>query len=227
MKLLSASVFLLLSLFVLPVGGFVVLAPSEVYGQEHADEHHAESHGEDHGHHAHIGGPEEEPAIFDPKNWRTDLSVYSLIVFILLLAVLTKFAWNPVMTALDEREASIRKNIEDAETARVRSEQLLAERAQKLDLVQDEVREILAEARRDAEHTKAEIMASAQKEAEATKRRAVDEIDRARDQALNDLFGSMSSQVTQATEHVIGRTLSDEDRGRLINESLAELSAKG
>jgi len=179
-----------------------------------------------HGDHAHVGAPAHEPPVFDPQNWRYDLSVYSLVVFLLLVAVLSKFAWGPVLTALDQREATIRRNIEEAEAARIRSEQLLAERAAKLDSVQDEVREILAEARRDADYTKSEIMAAAQVEAEATKHRAIEEVNRARDQALNELFGSFSAQVTQATEMVLGRAVSEEDRVRLIDQSLAELTAR-
>lgn len=178
------------------------------------------------GGHAHIGEPEGEPQIFSPKDWRFDLSVYSLVVFLLLLGVLSKFAWNPIIQALDEREASIRKNIEDAEAARVRAEQVLAERSKQLDAVQDEVREILAEARRDAEHTKSEILAHAQKDAETTRNRALEEVNRAKDQALNELFGNMSAQVGLATEHVLGRAINDADRARLIEESLSQLTPR-
>ena len=190
---------------------------------EHADHEHADHAHDEHGH-GHIGDPATEPEVFDPQNWRTDLSIYSFVVFLILLTVLSKFAWGPVTEALDAREENIRKNIEDAEAARVRAEALLSERAAKLDAVQDEVREILAEARRDAEHTKSEILASAEREAELTRNRAEEEISRARDQALDEIFGKMSSQVAEATEHVIGRTLNDDDRNRLIDESLAQLS---
>ncbi len=182
-------------------------------------------HGGDHGH-THVGAPETEPAVFSPEDWRTDLTIYSLVVFLLLLFVLSKFAWGPVINALDTREENIRRNIEEAEVALVRAEELQKEREAKLDAVQDEVREILAEARRDAEHTKAEIMATAQKEAEATRKRALDEVDRARAQALNEIFGSMTAQVTAATEHVLGRALTGEDQNRLVEQSLAELSTK-
>lgn len=182
-------------------------------------------HGGDHGH-AHVGAPETEPPVFDPQNWRTDLTIYSLAVFVLLLYVLGKFAWGPVLKALDTREENIRRNIEEAEVARVRAEELQKEREAKLDAVQDEVREILAEARRDAEHTKADIMANAQKEAEATRKRALDEVDRARAQALNEIFGNLTAQVTAATEHVLGRALTGDDQNRLVEQSLAELSGK-
>ena len=90
---------------------------------------------------------------------------------------------------------------------------------------QEEVKEILAEARRDAEHTKNEIMAAAQSEAEATRDRALGDIERARDQALKDLFDQVSTQVTAATEHVLGRSLDAADQQRLIAEALADVTA--
>ena len=150
MKLSSFAVLMMLMLAVLCTGTAVVqAAPAAGHGDHHD--------------HAHVGAPAHEPPVFDPQNWRYDLSVYSLVVFLLLVAVLAKFAWGPVLAALDQREETIRRNIEEAEAARVRSGQLLAERAAKLDSVQDEVREILAEARRDSENNKTEIMSAAQK----------------------------------------------------------------
>ena len=95
------------------------------------------------------------------------------------MALLHRFAWGPITEGLERREASIHDNIANAEAAkRIKAEKMLAEHAAKLDKVQDEVREIVAEARRDAEQTKAEIIAAAQKEAEASRQRAVQEIER-------------------------------------------------
>ncbi len=157
----------------------------------------------------------------DPAEFKADLAIFTLIVFLLLATLLKKFAWGPVTEGLERREGSIRDNIAAAESARIKAEKMLAEHAAKLDKVQDEVREILAEARRDAEHTKNEIVAAAQKEAEAGRQRAVHDIERARDQALDDLFDHMGKCVSQATEQVIGRALTGADNDRLIEESLS------
>src|SRR5450432_2067002 len=119
------------------------------------------------------------------------------------MALLHRFAWGPIAEGLEKREASIHDNIAAAESSRIKAEKMLADHAAKLDKVQDEVREILAEAKRDADHTKTEIIATAQKEAEATRERAVHDIERARDQALDDLFGHMAKVVGEATEQVL------------------------
>jgi F-type H+-transporting ATPase subunit b len=170
------------------------------------------------GHQTHIGT---EGVSNDPAEFKSDLAIFTFLVFALLLGLLYKFAWGPVTEGLERRELSIRDNIAQAEAARLKAEKMLAEHAAKLEKVQDEVREIIAEARRDAEHTKNEIIATAQKEAEATRVRAVQDIERARDQALDDLFHHMARCVNEATEQVIGRTLTGADNERLIEDALS------
>ncbi|HEY0984523.1 F0F1 ATP synthase subunit B family protein, partial [Schlesneria sp.] len=96
----------------------------------------------------------------------------------------------------------------------------------KLAKVQEEVREILAEARRDAEHTKQEILATAQKEADASRQRAIADIERSRDQALTELFDFVSTNVVNATENVIGRSLSGDDHDRLVKEALSQINVR-
>lgn len=173
---------------------------------------HADGHG-----HAHIGTKDVSE---DPSEVKTDLAIYSFIVFLILLAILYKSAWGPICEGLEKREQFVLQNLADAESARLKAERLLADHTEKLDKVQNEVREMLAEARRDAEHTKADIIATAQKEAEATKNRAVAEINQARDSALDDLFEHMSKAVAQATETVLGRTVTGSDQDRLIQDAL-------
>jgi F-type H+-transporting ATPase subunit b len=181
----------------------------------------AASESDQHEKHDHIG---EAGVSTDVAELSPPLAIYTFIMFLLLVAILWKFAWGPIAAALDKREENIRKDIDDAEAARVKAEQMLAAHAEKLNLVQDEVREIIAEARRDADHTKQEIINTAQTEAEATKHRAISEIDRAKDAALKELFDTIAARVTDATEHVLGRSLNSQDQERLIQEALSQFS---
>lgn len=156
--------------------------------------------------------------------FQRDLALWSLVVFILFVAVLGKFAWKPLVDALNERESRVRQDIAGAESARVKAEQMLAEHQQKLDAVQGEVKEILTEARRDAEKAGERIIADAQQQAEDTKNRAIAEIEQSKDLALQELFDAMAGQVATATEYVLGHGLNADDQDRLIQEALAELA---
>jgi len=170
----------------------------------------------------HDGKEEHKTAV--PLDPQPDLALWSLVVFLVFVFVLWKFAWGPLSKALDDREAKIAHDIAAAESARKKAEQMLADHERKLAGVQDEVREIIAEARRDADHTKQDIMATAQKEADASKNRAISEINRAKEAALKELFDTMAGQVADATEFVLGRSVTDQDQGRLINEALSQFS---
>ena len=161
-----------------------------------------------------------------PLHLKKDLALWSLITFVIFIVVLRKFAWGPLIQGLDQREAGMKQALADAESARVKAEQMLSEHAKKLDKVQDEVKEILAEARRDAEHTKQDIVATDNREAEATRKRAVEDIEHARDLAMKELFDFVSANVIGATENVLGRALSDDDQQRLVQDALSQMGSK-
>ena len=69
-------------------------------------------------------------------------------------------------------------------------------------------------------------MNDATRDAEATRNRALADIERAKNQALDELFSVMSSRVLAASEHVIGRSLKDEDHSRLVDEALSGMAQK-
>jgi F-type H+-transporting ATPase subunit b len=161
-----------------------------------------------------------------PMDWKRDLALFSLITFVVYVFVLRAGAWGPLRAGLSERERGIRQDLADAESNRLKSEAMLKEHELRLAKVQDEVREILAEARRDAEHTKQEIVTTAQREAETTRTHAIADIERSRDQALTELFEFVSNNVINATEQVIGRSLTGADQDRLVNDALAQLNVR-
>ena len=184
----------------------------------------AEAHGEAHGEAAHAEGGHAETGV--PMDWKADLALFSLVTFVIYVVVLRAGAWKPLLAGLNERERGVKQNIADAESNRLKSESLLKDYETRLAKVQEEVRDILAEARRDSEHTKQEIMATAQREADATKQRAIAEIERSRDQALTELFDFVSNNVVNATEQVIGRSLNGQDQERLVADALSQLNIR-
>ncbi len=209
----------------------------------HKDEKPAAADGHDHPKAAGDGHHQEKPATLEdkasghadaaghevaatrgPVEWDQDLALFSLIVFALFVVILKVFAWKPLSSALDAREARIKNDIVHAEEARIKAEKMLAEYQAKLAAAQDEVLKTLAEGKREAEHIRQQMLAQAEKEVTATKERAVQEIERTRDQALGELFNHMAGTVANATERVLGRALTDADQDRLIGDALAEFS---
>lgn len=180
-----------------------------------------------HGDHAHAHiGEDVHPDVKNPAQFVPDLAIYTLIVFLVLFFTLQAIAWPKIAGALDARESGIKKAIADAEGAKLQAEAFMKEHRGRLEAVEEQVKEIVAEGRRDAERTKMDILKQAEVEAEAMKNRAIAEITRAKDQALNEIFDTMASQVSAATEHVLGGNLSSGDQDRLIRDALNQVSSK-
>lgn len=159
-----------------------------------------------------------------PLNWKTDLAIWSFIVFLIFIFVLKKFAWGPLIQALDERELRVVSAIDQAESKQKESEELVKEHAQKIAAAQDEIQAMMVEARSDADRIKQDVLEQARQEAEKIKTHTLDEIERARELALKDLFDQMNGRVIDATEQVLGRALNESDRERLIEEALSQIS---
>jgi F-type H+-transporting ATPase subunit b len=152
-----------------------------------------------------------------------DLGIWTLVVFLVLLWVLSKFAWKPMLEGLRKREQTIREAIEVAKQTR---EEMASERAEferRLAEAHSEIPRLMEAARRDAQNLAEEMRTKAAQDIQADRQRLRREIDTARDQALKDLTDHAAQLATLISAKVIRRSLTPEDHRRLIDEALAEL----
>ncbi|REK19069.1 MAG: ATP synthase F0 subunit B [Planctomycetota bacterium] len=161
----------------------------------------------------------------DPLSFDPDLAIWTLVVFVILLIVLGKFAWGPIIEALDRREETVANHISQAERNHEQARLLLSEYEQKLASAANEVRGLLEEARRDAEHTKQAILAEAKEGAEAEKARALRDIDAAADAAMESLAQRSAELAIDLAGKIVQAQLSREDHARLIQEAMARFPA--
>jgi F-type H+-transporting ATPase subunit b len=180
-------------------------------GGHAADGHAGGGHGDAHGGH---GDP-------SPLTVDFDLAIFTVLIFGILLAVLWKFAWGPISAALDLREKKISDNITAAENLNQEARKLLGEYEAKLNAAREEVRGILDEARRDAEHAGQEIVAKARADAQAETQRGKHEIETATAQALKELAQTSANLAVDLAGKIVGAKLSAGDHAKLIEESLA------
>ncbi len=181
---------------------------------EHHDAVHDAAHG---GHAAHIGEPHGKQS---PEEFKTDLAIWSFVVFLLLLAVLWRFAWGPIVTGLEKREHNIAGQIAAAAKAHEDAKLMLAQYERKLAASADEVRAIMDEARRDAEHTQQEILAKARADAQAERDRTLREIETAKDGALKELGERTANLAVELAGKIVGARLNSGDHQRLIEDAL-------
>ena len=151
--------------------------------------------------------------------------IWSLIVFFSLLALLWKFAWGPIMHALEEREHGIQKTIDDAGQRFKDAENKVAEYEKRINATRDEAAAIITEGKRDVEKLKEEILAEANKEAGRTLDRAKREITLAKDAAVAELRNKMVDLTAEIATHVIEREVKAEDHKRFIQEAMEKIEA--
>lgn len=157
--------------------------------------------------------------------FRGDLAIYTFVVFCLLLLMLGYFAWPKISEALLERERRIEQNIADAAAKHEEAKRLLVEHEARLASAADEVRALLEEARRDAEHTKGQILAEAKQAADAERDRSLRDVERAKDAALKTMAEASASLVVELAGKVVKQNITAEQQSQLVREALGKLSA--
>lgn len=162
-----------------------------------------------------------DPPIFTPI--RIDLAVWTLVVFLLLLFILTKYAWGPMLEALKKREENVRSAIEEAQRAREEAQRLREQLQRELNSAHEKVRDIVDEGRRDAQQMTEEMIAKARSEIQTERDRLRREIETARDQALQELWKQAAQLATLISAKALRRELNPDDHRRLVDEALAEL----
>jgi F-type H+-transporting ATPase subunit b len=168
--------------------------------------------------HGHGGAP-------NPLAWNKDLALWTFVVFFVLFLVLWKFAWGPISAALEKREHGIAENIAAAQRAQDDAKEMLAQYEKKLAGAADQVREMLDEARRDAEHTKQQIVAEAKAAAQAEHERGMRDIRTATDAAVKELSERSTDLAIALAGKVISTKLTPEERSRLVQDSLNKFAA--
>ena len=150
--------------------------------------------------------------------------IWTVCVFVVLLLVLRKWAWGPIVNALQAREDSIKKDIEDAKTARQDAEQLLDQYKQQMDEAGKEVQKKISDAnqRADAlyEQRKQEIDA----ELQTMRDKAKSELELERQKAVQELRQEVMEIAITAAGKVIGQALKSEDHKKLIEREIENLN---
>jgi F-type H+-transporting ATPase subunit b len=170
----------------------------------------------------------DEPKEKDPTAFmgikRYDLAIYTLIVFALLMLILGKYAWKPIMAGLQKREDFIVQAKTDADAARGEAQKLLNEVKAQRAKANEEVAAILAQARKDADAYRDSEKARTAADLQAERERLRREIETARDQALQEIWAKTVGLATLVSSKALGRAVSDDDQSRLFEESLAEIA---
>ena len=152
-------------------------------------------------------------------------ALWTLVIFGLVVFVLGKYAWKPILAGLQQRERFIHDALASAKRDRDEAEARLRDYTEKLTAARAEATGIVDEARRDAEAVKRRIEEEARDEAGKIIERVKREIAIAQQTAVKDLYAVAAKLTTDVAAKILAREIRPVDHERLIRDSIAELAA--
>jgi F-type H+-transporting ATPase subunit b len=150
-------------------------------------------------------------------------AIATLVIFVLLLVVLGKWAWRPIVTQLRQREQGLAESLDRAEAREQESQELLRLYRSRLDAAESEAKKVLVGAHRDAAAAREQLLAQARQEAQVLTERAREEIERATQAAMTELRQTTAELAAQIAEELIRTQCSPADHQRLVSQSLREI----
>ncbi len=154
---------------------------------------------------------------------RPGLSIWTAITFLLLLVILSKFAWGPIVRMLDERERTIREAIEQAKRERAEAERMLSEQKASLAAAQREAAALAQSSKQEVEALRVELTARARKEADDLVASARKQIQEEKAKALSELRGQVADLAIDAARRLIQSSLDEKAQRELVEEYISQL----
>lgn len=151
---------------------------------------------------------------------------WTTLIFLLLLVLLWKFAWGPIMKAVKTREDMIKNSLESAEKAREEMKVLQADNEMILQKAREERDKILRDARVAYDRMMADAKEKSQSESDALVRRAKELIEREKVSAIAEVKREVARLAIEVASKVVGETLkSDAEQQKLIERYINEIEA--
>jgi len=151
------------------------------------------------------------------------LYIWTILTFLVLVGLLAKFAWGPLLKALDARQETIRKSLDDARQAKLELERLHGESAKLLAQARSEAAEIVSRSRSDADRFREEMKEKARAEAAGLVRNAERQIELEVTRAVQQIRQEAIDLSVGIASKILQRNISREDNQRLIDETFKEL----
>jgi F-type H+-transporting ATPase subunit b len=154
------------------------------------------------------------------------LFVWTILTFLILVALLARFAWRPLLQALERRQATIAQSLEDAQRARQELERLQRESAQIMAQARAEAESMLARSRSDAEALREELKQKARTEAAGIVKNAERQIQLETARAIQQIRHEAVDLSVAIASKILRRQVTREDNEALIQEALKQVESQ-
>jgi len=153
----------------------------------------------------------------------TTLLWATVVVFVLFAWILGKFAWGPLLKIVDDREKTIREQVDSAQQAAGEAKHLLTQHQEVLRGAGREREEILQKGLKEAEQVRTDLMAKARADADQALARARAQIQREKDQAIAELRAQVADIAVEAASRIVKSSLTEEAQRKLVDDFIREL----
>ncbi len=154
------------------------------------------------------------------------LFIWTILTFLVLLGLLAKFAWRPLLQALDRRQEMIRQSLDDAEQAKQELNRIQQTSADIITKAKAQADDIITNTRSDAAKLREKLRQQAQTEAQATVRNAEHQIQLETERALTQIRQQVVDLSLMIASKLIRRNLTKADNEALIDEALRQVEAQ-
>lgn len=151
------------------------------------------------------------------------LMIWTLLIFVLLLIILKKYAWGPILKSLHDREQNIKDSIDRAEYLKQEAEKMLEEHKLMLAKTDEESRKIISESRQMAEKMRQDIVNKTHDDAAKILQNAKNEIEREKVSALNQLKDEIANLAIGAASKIIDENLDADKQKKIIGNFINQI----
>jgi F-type H+-transporting ATPase subunit b len=144
------------------------------------------------------------------------LIIWTIVIFIILVLILKKYAWGPMLKSLNEREQKIKDSIDKAEYLKQEAEKMLAEHRLMLSKADEESRRIINESKEMAEKLRNDFLTKTNTDAHNLIQQAKSEIEREKISALNTLKDEIANLAVQAASKIIDENLNPDKQKQIV-----------
>jgi len=146
------------------------------------------------------------------------LTFFTWVTFLVLLGLLSRYGWGPILESISEREDRIHDDLASARRQRQEAEELLQQRQEALNEARSEARQIVEEGRQKGERAREEIVEEAERKADSMVETARSKIEEERRQAFRSVRGDVGDLAVRLAEKILREEIDEEDHRRLIDE---------
>ena len=151
------------------------------------------------------------------------LMIWTIAIFLTLLAVLRRYAWGPLLAALDQREKSIEDALQQAQETQQQTEIALSENRRLRDESLQRAEQIIEEAQQNAEQTRRQILDEAKEEAKKLAEQGLRRLEAEQRAVVEDIRKTTADLAVRAAARLIETSLTDEQQHAIVNKFLAEM----